>query len=1165
MDKKHFIALLCLLILPLAVLAQGQRVTIKVNQTPLSTALRQVEQQSGYYKINYPSEAVKDYKVTADVKNVTAPEAVKTLIKGLPLTSSVDGRFIQITKSDKRAEVDTPKRTVKGQIVDADGEPLIGVTVRVSGTDNGTVTDFDGNYELQNVDPNSTIVYSYIGKKTIERKASSTNSVLILEDDGNLLDDVVVTGYQQISNERATGSFAKVTAENLKAKRYDNLSQLLEGEVAGFNTQSGLIRGTTTMNGVTNPLYVIDGFPVESTRYDEYGYLNENIPNVNIDEIESVTVLKDAAAASIYGARAANGVVVIVTKKAKGNRTNVSFNTSLTWHPYKFNTSRLTDAADIIDLEREWAANNPNLQGEGAADYARSIIDDKVYTSQGIQTIANYYAGNISQSEMESRLNQLASQGYRYFDDVAKYAKRDAFYQQYHLSVGRATDNNNFRASLTYRNNKMNDKFTNDNSWAIDLKDQLGITNWLTLNVGSYTYYKKGNLQSFDPMNPGYAYMPYDCLRNDDGTNYTSTQESRMGSSDLAILNSYGLPNFNITPLDEISRNIRTNNEFINRSYGKLDVDLPLDFKYNVMFQYEYAYDKTSQLYDKDSYHVRHLVGEYATDDYGTGTATLNVPNGHIFFRANQTSKAYTFRQQLNYDHTFADKHNLVALLGHEVRKTVIDYDNNTLYNYDPDMLSYSLVDQNVLYNTYGLMGGYGLYASDFASLRYIDNRFVSFFANAAYTYDNKYMFSASVRWDRSNLWGTGSKYQNKPIWSLGAGWNIDREPWFNVSWINRLKLRASYGIAGNIAKDVAPYMTARYYNNYNVGGIYGSVVTRPNPSLCWEKTTTANIALDFAVLANRLNGSIEFYNKKGTDLLANTMGVPTEGFGYTTYAINNGEMRNRGFELTLNGQIVRTADFTFDATATYSYNKNKVLYVNVEAPMYVLQFDYPREYPRVGNPYNAIYAYRWAGLSADGLPQVLDAEGQPTTYNPADLNAIIYAGSTEPTHLASLNLHMGYKQFDFSCMWLFQGGHKMRNTDLPMLNSEYNYTLWSYVTALGVVNKDITNRWRHPGDEAKTDIPAVIFAENPLFSDASRTIYSYADNNVISATHLRLANISLAYNIPKAWLRNISMSSARLQFNVENVATFAKSTTAKYLLGGYEAPNYVFGLYLDF
>jgi outer membrane receptor protein involved in Fe transport len=293
-------------------------------------------------------------------------------------------------------------------------------------------------------------------------------------------------------------------------------------------------------------------------------------------------------------------------------------------------------------------------------------------------------------------------------------------------------------------------------------------------------------------------------------------------------------------------------------------------------------------------------------------------------------------------------------------------------------------------------------------------------------------------------------------------------------------------------------------------------------------------------------------------------MGVPTEGFGYTTYSINNGKMRNRGVEVSLNGQIVRTADFNFDATVAYSYNKNKVVYVNVEAPVYFLQLDYPDAYPIVGNPYNAIYAYKWAGLSADGLHQVLDAAGEAVTNNPSDLAAIIYAGSTEPMHLASLNLHLGYKQFDLSCMWLFQGGHKMRNTDRPMLGTSYNSALWSYVTVLSNVNKNIVNRWRQPGDEAHTDIPRITFAENPLFSDASYTIYSYADNNVIDASNLRLANISLAYNLPSAWAAKAHLSAARLQLNVENAATWAKSSSAKYLLGGYSAPNYVFGLYLD-
>lgn len=480
-------------------------------------------------------------------------------------------------------------------------------------------------------------------------------------------------------------------------------------------------------------------------------------------------------------------------------------------------------------------------------------------------------------------------------------------------------------------------------------------------------------------------------------------------------------------------------------------------------------------------------------------------------------------------------------------------------------MLSFSLIDASTLASVYGLMGGGNFSQRDIAYNRYNDDRFISFYGNAAYTYDDKYMATGSIRWDRSNLWGTNSKYQKKPIWSVGAGWNIDRESFFKVPWINRLKLRFSYGIGGNIAKNAAPYMTAGYSQNNNVNATQGYISGRPNPDLRWEKTTTTNIGLDFSLLKNRLSGSIEYYNKMGTDLLANTMGVPTEGFGYNTYMINNGKMRNRGVEVTLNGNIVHSRDFDLNAMATYSYNKNKVTYVNVKAPVYYLQLDYPQAYPVVGNPYSSVYAYRWAGLSDKGLPQVYDADGNATIDNPYDLNAIVYAGTTEPTTNASLNLSLRYKSLDLSCLWVYRGGHKMRNTDLPMLGSSWNSTLYSYVTTLGPVNSGISNRWKQAGDEKTTNVPRVLFSENPDYNSESYSLYSYADINIIDASSLRLANISLSYHFPQKWLQKVCLSNAKLQFNVENVCTIAKSKAAKYMLGGYVAPNYVWGLSFDF
>jgi hypothetical protein len=385
------------------------------------------------------------------------------------------------------------------------------------------------------------------------------------------------------------------------------------------------------------------------------------------------------------------------------------------------------------------------------------------------------------------------------------------------------------------------------------------------------------------------------------------------------------------------------------------------------------------------------------------------------------------------------------------------------------------------------------------------------------------------------------------------------------VSWIDRLKFRISYGIAGNVAKNAAPYMTAGYYKNSNVGGTYGSISSRPNPNLRWEKTTTTNIAFDFALLHNRLSGSIEYYNKMGVDLLANTMGVPTEGFGYNTYMINNGKMRNQGIELSLNGNVVNTRDIGLDVSTNFSYNKNKVVYVNLTAPVYYLQLDYPQSYPVISNPYTSIYAYKWAGLSAEGLPQVYGDDGKPTTQDPSSLGAIKYVGSTEPTKLASLNLDFRYRDFNFSCLWVYKGGYKMRNTDLAMLNDSYNSAMNSYMTNIVPVNRNIIHRWKTSGDESNTNIPRAVFGENPLFSDASHTIYSYSDINVIDVTNLRLANVSLSYTLPRQWISHAYLSNARIQMNVENAFTFAHSKSAKYLLGGYNAPNYVLGLYLNF
>ena len=1175
MKEVKTVFMLVILALWMALPVQAQNasgITLSLHNEPLATALRKVQQKSDY-KVSFVVEDVKSYTTTVQLKNASAVSAVKQILNAKPFTYSVNGKFITVKKvaqtQPTNKKVGSGKADIRylaGNIVDEDGEPMIGATVSVPGSPYGTVTDVDGNFSFYIPAECNQVQVSYVGMDSQNVKVNGKENVkIVMAENKTLLDEVVVTGYQTISRERATGSFAKVTADDLKDKRMSDLSTVLAGEVAGYS--DGLIRGVTTMNASTSPLYVIDGFPVEKTTLSGNGDgVEEGIPDLNMDDIESITVLKDAAAASIYGARAANGVIVITTKKsaAKG-KTNVSFNASLTWHPYSYYTGNLANSDLTVNLEKEWAAQNSNLSGEGAQAYAQDMLSQNIYTSAGIRSILNYYAGNISESEMNNTLNSLASKGYNYYDQMKKYAKRDPLYQQYNVNIVNNSVNNLFKASVTYKHDTLEDKYSNDQSLGLNITNTTKFNKWLSLDLGAYFKVGEDNTQNYSVLSPGYSYMPYDNLVNADGSNYTSPMTERITASTLALYDQYGLYSADITPLDELGRDITTTKEMALRTYARLNIQFCPWLKYSASFQYERGSYRGENLVNKNSYSVRNTVNDYAvaTSD---NTVDYVVPFGDILTRTDQYTSAYNFRQQLSFDKTFGGVHGVTAILGTETIQNKQELHRQKLFNYDSQMLTADNLNYaDLVEGVNGVLNYSNMYGTNLAASYENVNRYVSVYGNAAYTYDDRYSVTGSLRWDRSNLWGTSSKYQNKPIWSVGASWIINKEKWFHADWVDFLKLRISDGIAGNVSKTSAPYMVASYSTNYKYGGTQGYVSSRANPNLSWEKTNTFNIGVDFALFKNRLTGTIEYYNKKGTDLLANSNGVPTEGWGYSTYTINNGEMYNRGVEITLAGEILRTKDFSWRANLTYAHNKNKVTYVNVTAPMYILQLDYPSAYPVVGNEYNAIYAYKWAGLSEEGLPQVYDENGEKVTDQPTSLDAIVYAGTTTPKYSGSFGTSVSYKDFDFSLQFLFAGGHKVRNANPAFLKCDYNYSSYSYTTTIAGASAALANRWQKAGDEAYTNVPRAIFAEDNYSAESLYSTYYYADINVLDASFIRLNNISLAYHLPKSVCHSLYLQNARVQVNVENPFFWAKSSQVKYQLGGYNATNYVLGIYLNF
>lgn len=1146
--------------------SQKAKMSFNANNMTVAKAIEKLEYTTNYRFVYNVRSVDLNRTINVNESNVSIETILSTIFGDTSTDFKVSGNHIVLMA--KKASEDKPAKAeadfiVKGRVTDEKGMPLVGAAISDNGSGRGVNTDFNGEYQIIAVSSQTTLAFAYLGyvRQEIKVEGRSVINVVLKEDVLELEGLVLKTGYQDITAEKATGSFSNLKAKDFQEQRLSGLDKILEGRIVGY--QDGKIRGTTSMNGVSAPLYVIDGFPVENTRLTPYSTIEENLPNLNLEDIETITVLKDAAASSIYGARAANGVVVITTKKAKAGKTNISFSSNLTVTPYRNYTGNLTDSGDIIGLEKGWADGNPNLKTANAATYAQSLLNNAAFTSLGMQTILNGYAGKTSMAEMNSRLDALGSQGYKYYDDIARYAKRDQYFMQHNLTLGKASENNNFTASLTYKDNQFEDVYTENQTVGLNLKNTTQINNWLSLDLGSYTNFGKGDTQSYFASNPGFKYQPYNQLVNNDGTNFVSTAASRYNNFTLNSMQTYGLYNMDITPMDEFGRNLNETKTFLNRTFAKFNVKFSNAFTYNAMFQYEFASDRASQLFDRDSYYVRNKVNGMVT--IANNKAVYNLPYGDIIKDTNQFSNAYNFRQQLNFNQTFAEKHDFSAIAGMEIRHSKQEYNDNTRYGYDSQALSFTNINQADLLKVYGsVFSGY-MSQNEFALEKELQNRYVSVYSTGGYTYDRRYTISGSIRWDRSNLWGTDSKFQNKPIWSAGAGWNINNESFFDVDWVDVLKLRGSYGIAGNIAKDSAPYLTAFYSANPNVGGTQGSVGKRPNPELSWEKTTTTNIGLDFSFFKNRLSGTLDLYNKKGQNLLASSQGVPTEGFGYSTYTLNNGEMTNKGIEVSLSGTLVKTPSFSWNAAVLYAYNKNVVDYVNVKAPVYYLQLDYSNAFPRVGTSFNSIYGYKWAGLSNTGVPQVYDASGTAVKYNPGQIDAIKDFGSTVPTQSGSFHTSANYKNFSLSALFIYELGHKIRNTFLPMLANNYNGAIGGYVTDITVVNNHIADRWMKPGDEAFTNVPRAVYEYEPEFNSESRTIYSYADINILDASNVRLSNISLSYQMPSAIIKKVKLDGVRFNLNAENVYTFAKSRDAKYMLGGFISPSFVMGVNVNF
>ena len=1033
------------------------------------------------------------------------------------------------------------QRTLTGTVTDTKGEPLYGVTVSVKNGKHRAVTDLNGQYKIQIDGENAVLVFRYVGMEPYQAavKGQPTVNVKLKDQTTQLAETVVVsTGYQRLSRERSTAAFGFVDSTKLNRVMHRDLTSALEGQVAGLrmdiNPNTGesnpILRGIGTFSNAigTKPLLVVDDMATDL-----------ELSEINPYDVESVTVLKDAAAASIYGALAANGVIVITTKQGKTDKTTVNVNADwfISTKP-NFDAMHYASTSDMIDYETK--VYNARVAAAGSVGTLFGQYNTNYY-SPLYQLYRDKAEGRMSQEQVDQTLAQW--RGNDYYEQYRDLVWRTAVTQRYNISLSQKSQQSNHFASFNYEHAKNRIKNDNSDVFALYLKSNFKLAKWLNIKLGidarfansqspysSYTnYLLQERYAQIEDANGNRVQTPY---VNVGGYAGSSLNGSTIREVEEQEVN--GLMPFSFNVLDALDESITKHRNVRMRPFVNLEAKFLKWFRYNVMFQYEWAQTRSEQYDEPTTYQMR-LTHNTFIDEKGN----CLLPAGGRYFQQTNNSRRYTFRNQLNFDKSFdQSRHNVNAIMGLELRENRTPrLIQQLMYGYNDTALTSVRMNWQSLYNEgwesvvyNGTQRMTGLSTSQSETF----HRYASFYANVGYNYLYRYNLTGSIRWDEADLFGLDTRDQHHPLWSIGGGWNISEEKFMKgFSWLDFLKLRVTYGVNGNVDQSSTTYFVARYRTESsdptNTQYLRYSDDNLPNPKLRWEKTSTFNIGVDFRLLNNLLSGSLEFYNRVGDDLLVTKYLDST--LGATSRVINNGKMRNQGIELSLTGNLLRSKDWGLQATLNYAYNNNKMLTVEHNPTDIASNFiTAPENYRIEGTSYNTVWAYRLSRV-VNGYPVILDADGNEMAKFDADGNptevtntstlkgtdALVNMGTFVPIHTGSLSLNLRWRELELNTLFIFSGGNKLR-LDATDMNS--------YQMLSDHVNDHTVKHYY----EMPTGSVAQQYAST--FSDWWR----YCDEQVVSADYLKMRSINLSYHLPDAVIRKIGIGQTRLTLQVNNL-----------------------------
>ena len=1129
-----------------AVCAQNVRVTLHLTDADFGEFITRVKQQTRY-TFFYNDRVIGGVEpVTVNKDNAPLEEVLREVLSPKGFDFSIEDRTVIIRKAGISLQ-QQEETVVRGTVKDEKGQPLPGVTVLFKGTTIGVVTDNDGHYDVTL--PTGTkpiLLFSFIGMQTQEVTYNGQSEINVtMKEEVSEMDEVVVTGYQTINREKVTGSTSKISSKQLEERYTPNILDNLEGRVAGLVTYGDktMIRGVSSMHAETAPLLVVDGLPIEG-----------KIEDLNPYDIESVTVLKDAAAAAIYGARASNGIIVITTKKAKTAGTEIDFSGNLTMYEKKN-----MDYHDNFYMNPEEQVNAESAYWDY---YFFRNRDDKNPISSFETSLQQYAAitpiqyayyqyakGQLTQGDLNAQLDELKKNNFA--KEYGKHILRRQFLQQYNLALRSRSDKFNSNLVFNLRRDNNGTKASYDNQVNIAYRASYDMKKWLTVNVGFNGILAKRKESGSDYATSAFNVPSYYRLLNEDGSFHYYSPSNFNQYYELSET-CPGLRSMKFNHLEDLTQDQKTTDRRNMRYQGELLFKIIDGLTVNTAFIYETERQNVSQYSQAESYRMRFLRNIY-TQQTGADTYTYLIPESGGRLTTEDTRGDYwTARGQLNFRRTFADKHTIDFLGGFEFRETRNRGTKGLLLGYDDLLQSQSTTNINFkelhdLQQTTFFCPGYP--ASQWGFEEHIEpyiglvpeqhHRYASGYMNATYTYDNRYNLFGSFRKDYADLFGTNAKFRGKPLWSVGASWNINNEDFMNdIRRLSSLKLRASYGVTGNIYQGATSYMTAstgevNYWTSQPMAGIDSPA----NPNLKWEKTATVNIGIDFAFFEHRLRGSLDWYNKKGSDIFSLKSLDPSTGF--VSMNMNMADMKNNGVEVMLSGDWFRpqeTGDFTWTTTVTAAYNKNKITNMEMQSTR---AGDLTNNNFRVGYPTSALFSYRYSRLDPEGEPGTHQWMGQPLYWTSdgrevhadrifsSDVNSMVYSGQTDPKINMAMDNNLSYKGFGLNFMMVYYGGHKMRVRQYRPL---YQWGIY------GPLDDYYVNSWTP--ETTDTDVPGI---GEHSYLNTFGSEYLYTDIFVRSADFLKIRNITLSYNVPETVVRRVGMSNLQVRFQVDNLPALWK------------------------